>query len=48
MKNNNPISEHFSKLGKKGGKKSWEVRKANILKKAEEQSKVAKNKTKQI
>ena len=25
------ISEHFSKLGKKGGKKSWEVRRKKLV-----------------
>ena len=28
---NKAISEHFKKLGKAGGKKSWEVRKKKIL-----------------
>lgn len=31
---NKAISDHFKKLGKAGGKKSWEVRKKMILEKA--------------
>jgi len=38
---NKAISEHFRKLGKKGGKKSWEARKKKLLGKTK---KVAKPK----